>query len=39
MTKGERIYNGEKMVSSVSGSGTATCQRIKWEHFLTLYTK
>ena len=48
LTKEERIYNGAKTASSINGawktgqlhySWTATCERIKLEHFLTLYTK
>ena len=40
MKKEARIYNREKTVSSISGVGkTVTCERIKLEHFLTLYTK
>ena len=41
MTKGARIYNGEKTVFSISSAGnwTATCKRIKLEYFLIPYTK
>ena len=43
LTEKARIYNGAKIASSLSGAGKtgqlATCQRMKLEHFLTLYTK
>ena len=37
MTKEVRIYNGEKMVSSISGAGQL--HRMKLEHSLIPYTK
>ena len=39
MTKEASLYSGEKTVSSISEKTTATCKRMKLEHFLTLYTK
>ena len=41
-TKEARIYNGAKIASSINGAGknwTATCKRMKFEHFLTPSTK
>ena len=38
MTKEARIYNGEKIASSIHGAGK-TVQRMKLEYFLTLYVK
>ena len=36
MAKEARVYNGEKIVSSVSGQ-TAICKRMIFEHSNTLY--
>ena len=40
-TKEASIYNGAKTASSINGARetTATCKRMKLEHFLTKYTK
>ena len=42
LIKEERIYNGEKTASSISGTGKTgqlRCKRMKSGHFLTPYTK
>ena len=43
LTKEARIYNGAKTASSINGAGekiwTATCKRMKLEHFIIPYTE
>ena len=42
LTKEVKIYNGVKRISLTSGAGKTgqpTCNRMKLEHLLTLYTK
>ena len=41
MTTQTRVYNGRKLAPSLSGAGvwTATCERVKLELYLILFTK
>ena len=37
--KAPRIYNGERIVSSINGSGTSTNKRMKLGFYITLHIK
>ena len=39
LTKEASIYNGEQIISLMSGAGSTTCKEMKLEHSLTPYAK
>ena len=39
VTKEASIYNGEQIISLMSGAGSTTCKEMKLEHSLTPYAK
>ena len=37
--KAPRLYNGERIVSSINGAGISTCKRMKLGFYITLHIK
>ena len=37
--KAPRIYDGERIVSSINGAGISTCKRMKLGFYITLHIK